>query len=103
MNQRKFYVVWSGNAPGIYDSWEECKAQVEGYPGARYKGFNSLEDATMAFRGDAEDELYALRAIAGHGTPIVNYEAFPEIERNAIAVDAACAGNPGRIDRKSVV
>lgn len=45
----------------------------------------------MAFRGDAEDELYALRAIAGHGTPIVNYEAFPEIERNAIAVDAACA------------
>lgn len=102
MNQRKFYVVWSGNAPGIYDSWEECKAQVEGYPGARYKGFNSLEDATMAFRGDAEDELYALRAIAGHGTPIVNYEAFPEIERNAIAVDAACAGNPGRMEYRGV-
>lgn len=102
MNQRKFYVVWSGNAPGIYDSWEECKAQVEGYPGARYKGFNSLEDATMAFRGDAKDELYALRAIAGHGASIVNYEAFPEIERNAIAVDAACAGNPGRMEYRGV-
>ena len=26
METRKFYVVWAGRAPGIYDSWEECEA-----------------------------------------------------------------------------
>jgi len=98
---RKFYVVWAGYSPGIYDSWEECKAQIDGFPGARYKAFNSQTEATMAFREDADD-IGVLRAIAGHDTPIVNYEAFPEIRRDAIAVDAACAGNPGRMEYRGV-
>ena len=38
-NRRKFYVVWHGLSPGIYDSWEECEAQIKGVPGARYKSF----------------------------------------------------------------
>ncbi|MDE7407262.1 MAG: RNase H1/viroplasmin domain-containing protein, partial [Muribaculaceae bacterium] len=36
MARGKFYVVWNGWAPGIYDSWEECEAQVKNYPGAQY-------------------------------------------------------------------
>ena len=32
---RKFYVVWEGRAPGIYDSWDEARAQVEGFPEIR--------------------------------------------------------------------
>jgi viroplasmin and RNaseH domain-containing protein len=32
--KRKFYVVWNGVAPGIYDSWEECQLQIKGYPDA---------------------------------------------------------------------
>ena len=31
---RKYYVVWEGRAPGVYDSWEECEEQVKGFPGA---------------------------------------------------------------------
>lgn len=42
-NRRKFYVVWHGLSPGIYDSWEECEAQIKGVPGARYKSFPSVE------------------------------------------------------------
>ncbi len=98
---RKFYVVWAGHSPGIYDSWEECKAQIDGFPGARYKAFNSQTDATLAYR-DNPDDMGVLRAIAGHDKPIVNYEAFPEIRRDAIAVDAACAGNPGRMEYRGV-
>ena len=30
----KFYVVWRGLVPGVYESWEECEAQVKGYEGA---------------------------------------------------------------------
>ena len=99
---RKFYVVWEGRAPGIYDSWEEAQAQVEGFPGARYKSFTSQTAATEAFRNDG-DELYALRALAERRDPIVNYEAFPEIRLDAIAVDAACAGNPGVMEYRGVV
>ena len=48
--QKKFYVVWEGRNPGVYDSWEDCLAQIEQYPGARYKSFTSSADAAEAFR-----------------------------------------------------
>ena len=48
MPSRKFYVVWEGRSPGVYDSWDECQAQVDGYPGARYKSFGSNAEAIRA-------------------------------------------------------
>jgi len=42
---KKYYAVKTGKTPGIYDNWEDCKIQVEGYPKAEYKSFKSLEDA----------------------------------------------------------
>ena len=41
--RRKFYVVWQGYSPGIYDSWTECQQQTVNYPGAKFKSFDSLE------------------------------------------------------------
>ena len=43
----KFYVVWSGRVPGVYTSWDECREQVEGFPGARYKAFASRAEAWL--------------------------------------------------------
>lgn len=40
-----FYAVKAGIKPGIYSSWEECKAQVEGYKGCQYKGFRTKREA----------------------------------------------------------
>lgn len=34
-----YYAVKKGKKPGIYESWEECKAQVHGYKGAEFKKF----------------------------------------------------------------
>lgn len=48
-DKKKYYVVWQGFKPGIYDSWEECKKQVEGYAGAKYKSFAAYELAHQAF------------------------------------------------------
>jgi len=45
----KYYVVWQGLNPGIYDSWDECKKQVAGFEGAKYKSFSSLKKAEEAF------------------------------------------------------
>ncbi|MDD3630472.1 MAG: RNase H1/viroplasmin domain-containing protein, partial [Bacteroidales bacterium] len=38
MSKNKFYVVWIGREQGIFDSWEECKKQIDGFAGAKYKG-----------------------------------------------------------------
>lgn len=41
----KYYAVKIGQTPGIYSSWDECKAMVHGFPGAVYKSFQTLEEA----------------------------------------------------------
>ena len=41
----KFYAVKKGKNPGIYHTWDECKINVNGYPGAVYKSFYTLEEA----------------------------------------------------------
>lgn len=46
---KKFYVVWEGHQPGIYDSWENCQREIKGYPNARFMGFSTLELARKAF------------------------------------------------------
>lgn len=43
--KKKFYAVKVGRVPGIYGTWDECKAQVDGYPNAEYKGFAKLSEA----------------------------------------------------------
>lgn len=42
---KKYYAVKIGKVPGIYDSWEECQANVAGVSGAIFKSFRSLEEA----------------------------------------------------------
>ena len=36
-SSKKYYAVASGRKPGVYESWDECKAQVYSYPGASHK------------------------------------------------------------------
>ena len=96
-DRRKWYVVWQGTEPGICDSWAECELRVKGYPGARYKAYDSQEEAVEAFRNDP-GEMDILRAIARAPREFVNYEAIPGIVRDSIAVDGACSGNPGLMD-----
>ena len=55
MSAKKYYAVKSGRMPGIYFSWMECKAQVDGYPKAIYKGFETKEEAEI-FLGMAEPQ-----------------------------------------------
>jgi viroplasmin and RNaseH domain-containing protein len=45
MAKKNYYAVKQGKVPGIYRTWDACKAQVHGYPGAIYKGFERLEEA----------------------------------------------------------
>ena len=108
MGKRKFYVVWVGREPGIYEEWSDCHEQIDGFPGARYKAFDSQTAATLAFRGDPDDESSIIEAIAAHNAVKARQAEtpalfdIPEINPDAIAVDGACAGNPGLMEYRGV-
>lgn len=105
MPKQKFYVVWRGRKPGVYDSWDDCKQQVEGFGEAAYKAYATLEDAEEAFwRG--KEEAQPAQAVAGQddktsGTPLPAAAPRP-YDEDAIAVDAACSGNPGPMEYRGV-
>jgi viroplasmin and RNaseH domain-containing protein len=45
----KYYVVFAGRSPGVYETWEECKAQVDKFPGARFKSFKTILESVKAW------------------------------------------------------
>lgn len=97
MAQKKFYVVWQGVKPGIYASWDECKAQVSGFENARYKSFSSLGEAEKAYSENPWKHLNAKK-----GKPAVASASTGKIIQESLAVDAACSGNPGRMEYRGV-
>ncbi|MCL2131427.1 MAG: ribonuclease H family protein [Lentimicrobiaceae bacterium] len=87
--KKKYYVVWKGYAAGVFDTWEECKKQVNGFPSPEYKAFPSLEAATAAFEQGSsqflEKRKHPIHIIMDglYGTPIVP----------SISVDGACSSS----------
>lgn len=105
MAYSKYYVVWVGRHPGIYESWEECQAETDGFPNARYKAFSNRTEAILAYRESDKEASQMLRAIANHlkqEDQPVDYSMNPEIQVESIAVDAGCRGNPGIMEYRGV-
>lgn len=48
---KKFYAVRAGHVPGVYDTYEDAKQQVDGFSSAEWKGFNVREKAVEFLRG----------------------------------------------------
>lgn len=99
MSKKKFYVVWQGRHPGIYDDWEVCKKEIMGVKGAKYKGFPDQSSAEAAFRKGPEKYWGTGEVVA----PTIHLSKLNEKPLSpAIAVDAACAGNPGKMEYQGV-
>lgn len=45
----RWYVVWEGRKPGIYDSWKECSDQVLGFSGNKFKSFATYAEAVSEY------------------------------------------------------
>lgn len=99
MAKQKYYVVWEGRKPGIYSDWETCSAQVQGFAQAKYKAFDSKAEAEKAFKSN-------YWAVIGKTSPGVKSSEIQKppaaMSKNAIAVDAACSGNPGDMEYRGV-
>ncbi|SFS42901.1 ribonuclease H1 domain-containing protein [Lutibacter maritimus] len=100
MAKKKFYVVWEGHKKGVFNSWDTCKKQIDNFKGAQYKAFVSKVEAEDAFKGRYEDYkgkdtkkvLLSSEELKKFGKP-----KFP-----SLSVDAACAGNPGKMEYRGV-
>lgn len=51
-----YYAVKTGKKAGVYETWTECQEQVAGFSGAKYKKFNTFEEA-LDFIEDEGDFL----------------------------------------------
>lgn len=100
MSKKRFYVVWNGAEPGIYHTWEECQAQIKGIKQALYKSFGSLVEAERAYSASPYD--YIGPHAKEKSTQPTGGELPKEVIRNALAVDAACSGNPGQMEYRGV-
>lgn len=98
----KYYVVWVGRDPGVYDNWDDAHEQISGFPGARCKAFATQAEAVRAYRGDDSREALTLSHLNDHAARLINYADFPDIDLHAIAVDASCLGNPGQMEYRGV-
>ncbi len=110
MAKQKFYVVWVGREPGVYDNWSDCEEQILNFPGAKFKSFSSAAEAAQAYRGSDDDSnpadlgsLLIAAADRRETTPnIPTYMSNPDIDKTAWAVDASCQGNPGIMEYRGV-
>eukprot|EP00249_Psilotum_nudum_P008055 c21013_g1_i1 orf=652-1104(-) len=66
MVKRKFYAVRIGVKPGVYEDWEQCKRQVNGYTGNQFKAFLNRSEAEQYVEGYVEsvEEQSDVRGIA---------------------------------------
>ena len=115
MAKQKFYVVWNGAEDGVYTTWEACQQAVSGFSGAKYKAFKTEHEAEEAFEMGYEaykqievakqEKQEEMTESAVPPTPTkgnVLRELPAAAINEAIAVDAACSRNPGKMEYRGV-
>ena len=101
MAKKKYYVVWDGRETGVFDSWESCKEQVGGFPGAVYKSFGSEDEANEAYYEDSKDYVGNKKK-----KPQLTEEQkrkYGEPIQESISVDGASSSRGGMSEYRGVV
>jgi ribonuclease HI len=92
----KIYIVLQGHETGVYNNWNDCKEQVNGFKNAVYKSFKKADD----IKKDSNVMFYQMYL---GNTPIQKKQVTTlienstnELNKESIYVDGACSGNPGK-------
>ncbi|MDB2426331.1 ribonuclease H family protein [Flavobacteriaceae bacterium] len=99
-SKKKYYTVWKGHHTGVFESWNECKAQISSYEGAQYKSFLTFKLAKAAFKGNYLDYVGKNKVPKPLSESSKRLIGQPNL--NSISVDAASSGNPGRMEYRGV-
>jgi ribonuclease HI len=107
LSKKKYYVVWVGVEPGIYDNWNDCQAQIKGYPNAKYKSFKTKQEAEFArdigYQKSSEMTASAKRLVKGPKGKQESFIAPAKPILTSLSVDAGCIGNPGLLEYQGVM
>ncbi|MCB0461919.1 MAG: ribonuclease H family protein [Flavobacteriaceae bacterium] len=99
--KKKYYTVWKGHHTGVFESWDDCKAQIKDFEGAQYKSFETFDAAKKALKGNYKDYI-------GKGKKFNSELSETQLRKigqpnfNSISVDAASSGNPGKMEYRGV-
>ena len=99
--KKKFYTVWKGHHTGVFEKWDDCKAQIKDFKGAIYKSFDSFDAAKKAYKSDYKDYVGKNKSFQSElSDEQLNKIGLPNY--NSISVDAAVSGNPGKMEYQGV-
>ncbi len=87
---KRFYTVWKGWTPGVFDSWTACEASIHGYPGAIYKAFPSRAAAEAAYQADPGDYIRTSETSSRRPASLPPPQETSRPIVNSLCVDAAC-------------
>ena len=99
--KKKYYAVWKGHHTGVFESWNDCKAQINNFEGAQYKSFETFDAAKSALKGNYFDYVGKNKGFKSE----LSQEQLKKIGQpnlNSISVDAASSGNPGKMEYRGV-
>ena len=101
MANKKYYVIWKGKETGVFSSWDSVKKLVQGFEGAQYMSFSNKAEADQAFQKPFSN----YRGKNSKKTTLSNAEkeAYGSPVKNSLTVDAACGGNPGKMEYRGVL
>lgn len=91
----KYYVVWAGRETGIFTSWPQTKALVDGFAGARYKSFKTEAEAKAAFAKGGVSARPSPSANKPKSQATATASAVPDSDVD-IYTDGGCEPNPGK-------
>ncbi|WP_299333146.1 ribonuclease H family protein [uncultured Psychroserpens sp.] len=99
--KKKYYTVWKGHHTGVFESWDDCKAQIKDFQGAQYKSFATFDAAKKAYKGNYKDYVGKHKKFKSE----LSDEQLKKIGQpnyKSISVDAASSGNPGKMEYRGV-
>jgi ribonuclease HI len=98
--KQKFYVVWHGSKPGVYNTWAECSAAIKGFSDARYKSFPTLASAQKALQ-EGPDNYWGKNNFVSPLSETELAKIGEPIERS-MCVDAAWNAQTGAMEYRGV-
>ena len=99
--KKKYYTVWKGHHTGVFETWDDCKAQIKDYEGAQYKSFVTFDAAKKALKGNYKDYIGKSKKFVSELSE-AQLKKIGQPNYNSISVDAASSGNPGKMEYRGV-
>ncbi|MDH7913857.1 viroplasmin family protein [Winogradskyella sp. SYSU M77433] len=99
--KKKYYTVWKGHNTGVFETWDDCKAQIKDYKGAQYKSFASFDAAKKAYKEGPKDYIGKSKTFKSELSE-AQLKKIGKPNYNSISVDAASSGNPGKMEYRGV-